>query len=76
MLGVEVILDAKLLGRVVVVTCAIPFEEGWKLLGVRLLDGELDGIVDFFASADTFEWLRSVWVNEAIKELAQGLVIV
>ena len=76
MFGIIVFFYAELLSRIVVVARAIPFKENWKLLGFRLLDCELHGVVNLFTCADAFEWLRGVWVDEAIKQAAEGLVVI
>ena len=58
---VEVVRHVVLRGWVVVL--AIPFEEGRKRFFAGVFDGEFDGVVNFVARADAFEWLGGVWVD-------------
>lgn len=71
--GIEVICDVTFDGYVAVL--AIPFEEGRKRFFASIIDGELDGIIDFIARADAFEWLGGVWIDEAVKDFAERLIV-
>ena len=42
---------------------AIPFEEGRERFFAGVIDGELDGIIDFVARTDAFERFSGVWVD-------------
>ena len=59
--GIKVICDVAFDGRIAVL--AIPFEKSRKRFFAGIIDGELDGIIDFVARADTFEWLGGIWVD-------------
>ena len=71
---VEVICDVAFDGCVAIL--AIPFEEGRERFLAGVIDGELDGIIDFVARADAFEWLGGVWIDEAVKDFAECRVVV
>lgn len=59
-----------------VVVFAVPFEEFWQRFWcVWVLDRELDGIVDFLARTDAFEWFGGIWVNKAVENLTHRFVI-
>ena len=71
---VEVICDVAFDGCVAIL--AIPFEEGRERFFAGVFDGKFDGIIDFVASADAFEWLGGVWIDEAVKDFAERRVVV
>ena len=71
---VEIICDVAFDGRVAIL--AIPFEEGWERFFAGVIDGELDGIIDFVARSDAFERLSGVWIDEAIEDFAKRRVLV